>query len=173
MFCLKDAEIARLQARISGLERTMTSNRAIESFNHSFIGNQSVYQSSGIEHGPGEVRNSAEFLRTRSDFIPSKDGHSGKYVIENGHFQHGDDQNGDFGTNKVIPESSDEVIDRVVETVTDRVYVSGNHVVHERSEQTNKGPKVSVRKGKNGKFYKGARTSDHLPGEQIIGKYCY
>lgn len=44
---LKDAEIARLQARISGMERTMASYRSMDSFGGN-MGSNSVYQSSAL-----------------------------------------------------------------------------------------------------------------------------
>lgn len=193
---LQDAEIARLQARMSGFERSMTSFRAIESLNQTGVGNQSVFQSSGVDmvNRPlsGEsliqgdnTRHSAEFLRTYSDFIPSKDGPSSLHsfnnrLIENGHHHFQTvDKNVDNIPHMILPESSDENYHQSGKSgghlgnLSDAELFSA-HQGHQHSALiSHQNQKTSSKHStKKGKVQKTGRLSDHLPGEHIIG-WCY
>ncbi|CAG2211432.1 unnamed protein product [Mytilus edulis] len=198
---LKDAEIARLQARMSGFERSMTSFRAIESLNQTGVGNQSVFQSSGVDivkrplSGESLIqgdntRNSAEFLRTYSDFIPSKDGPSSLHsfnnrLIENGHhhFQT-EDKNVDNIPHMILPESSDENFHQSGKSgghlgnLSDAELFSAHQGLQHSALISHQNQKTTSKHSmKKGKVQKTGRSSDHLPGEHIIdpetavGKY--
>jgi hypothetical protein len=178
----------------------------MDSFNHSFVGNHSVYQSSGIDpNRPSmdanfvqndNVHSSVEFLRSRSDFIPSKDdvkgGHSEhisviheKQSIENGHHTSQMDENqrdlvehADYIPQVILPDSSEENHghgERTVgqmRNVSNPEFFSGPQGIKNSAADINQNQYISskhcVKPGKHGKVQKHGRTSDHLPGEHII-----
>lgn len=179
----------------------------MDSFNHSFVGNHSVYQSSGIDpNRPSmdinfvqndNVHGSVEFLRSRSDFIPSKDDMTDvhhehisviheKQSIENGHHTSQMDENqrdlvehADYIPQSILPENSEENRghrERTVgqtRNVSNPEFLSGPQGIKNSAADINQNQYISskhcVKPGKHGKVQqKLARTSDHLPGEHII-----